>query len=183
MSTIVITTLSSGPLQSLNFNIMNAGLGIFLLGFLFLLTACQAPESGDLFFKNSKDLQESKVVERGIIPGAFVSILPPGTRQIRVYHPPQDTITYLNFQLEKPPKEFYDLIVKMKHAKIREVKSLKPLQPDGLEWWDKNHFEACMEKDLFIFRKLPVQESESTVYLTITKEGEAYAWITRAHAL
>ena len=153
--------------------------GYILLAVLLLaLAACSSPEIEEGHFKDAKALRQSSVFKRGLMPEAFVDILPPSALDFHYRFSSANTVGHLQFRLTRLPDDYYILISRMEPALEQEIEQLRPFGPEGAGWWDAEKVRANFDSDSFVFRKLPLGVGDA-VYIAASEAGEVYAWVDR----
>lgn len=151
---------------------------LILIAGLTLLSSCTDPVQEEYFFDNAQGLRQSSAVEQGVVPTAFVDLLPPSTHDIFTYQRSGDTLTYMKMMLAQLPEDYYALITSMKSALEKEVAALSIVHPEGLEWWSAEYVNRLFEEDRFVFRQMRT-EDQQLVYIGAAKNGPVYAWIVQ----
>ena len=147
-----------------------------ILALLLGLAACSQPTVEEAHFNDAKELRQSSLFKKGVIPEDFVDIFPPSVRDIYYVHSSADTISHMKFRLTKLPGDYFTLISRMELALEPEVQSLQPFEPAGVEWWDPQKVNNGFSTDSFVFRKLPLGVGDA-VYIAASEIGEVYVWL------
>lgn len=149
-----------------------------LLPVLMLLAqaACSSPKIEENQFKDTRELRQSSLFKRGLIPERFVDILPPSVQDINYQSNSADTISHMYFRLTRLPDDYFALISRMESVMESEIARKQPFEPEGAAWWDAEKVRANFDRDSFVFRKLPMGVGDA-VYIATNESGEVFAWI------
>ncbi len=148
----------------------------FIMLSLLLMAACSSPEVEENHFEDARELRQSSLFKRDLVPQEFVDILPPSVRDIHSRICSADTVSHMMFRLTKLPDDYFTLISRMELALESEVEQLHPFEPEGAQWWNSAKVRARFEEDGFVFRKLPLGVGDA-VYVAASEEGEVYTWV------
>ena len=149
-----------------------------LFSFTILLCSCQSTTVSQFHFEDVNSLRNSGLVKTGEVPGEFVDILPPNTKDIHIASYTDRRQCYLQFKLVDLPEDYLSFISRMEGALETDVKKLEMLHPEGVEWWNENFVNTCLDESLFVFRRLPI-DGTCSVLVGAMRKGEVYAWIDR----